>query len=80
MTKFILNSYKRVKRLIVIIIGFTVMLLGILMIVLPGPAIIVIPLGLGILSTEFVWAKKLLDRVKDKLNNIGGTKNANKTD
>jgi hypothetical protein len=31
---------------------------------LPGPAFIVIPLGLAILATEFVWAKKLLKKGK----------------
>jgi len=35
-------------------------------IVLPGPAILVIPLGLAILATEFVWARKLLNKFKDK--------------
>ncbi|MCF8242307.1 MAG: PGPGW domain-containing protein [Melioribacteraceae bacterium] len=35
------------------------------LIVLPGPAFIVIPLGLSILATEFVWVKKLLSKVKD---------------
>jgi hypothetical protein len=36
------------------------------MIVLPGPAIVVIPVGLAILATEFVWARKLLITVKDR--------------
>jgi len=36
------------------------------MIVLPGPAIIVIPVGLGILATEFIWAKRLLNKGKNK--------------
>jgi hypothetical protein len=36
------------------------------MIVLPGPAFIVIPAGLAILATEFLWARKLLDSVKEK--------------
>ena len=34
------------------------------MIVLPGPAFVVIPLGLGILAVEFRWARRLLDRVR----------------
>ena len=37
------------------------------MIVLPGPAIVVIPIGLAILATEFLWARKLLDRVKERI-------------
>ena len=62
--KLTLNS---VKKLIVAIIGFTILIIGVSMIVLPGPAFIVIPLGLAILATEFVWAKKWLDKVKQKI-------------
>ena len=62
--KLTLNS---VKKLIVAVIGFTILIIGIFMIVLPGPAFIVIPLGLAILATEFVWAKRWLDKVKQKI-------------
>jgi uncharacterized protein (TIGR02611 family) len=62
-----LKSVKQGKRLIVAMIGFTVLAVGIAMIVLPGPAILVIPLGLSILATEFVWAKKFLEKVRSKL-------------
>lgn len=60
----ILMTLKHVKRVIVIIIGFTILGIGIILIVFPDPAFIVIPIGLSILATEFVWAKKLLDKVK----------------
>ena len=60
----------RARRLIRIVIGFTVLLIGIAMVVLPGPAIVVIPIGLAILATEFVWAKKLMKRFKDGANSI----------
>lgn len=36
------------------------------MIVLPGPAVVVIPIGLAILATEFIWARKLLVTVKER--------------
>ena len=62
-----LKSLKQVKRLIVAVIGFTILGIGIAMIVLPGPAILVIPLGLSILATEFVWAKRFLEKMKDRL-------------
>ena len=62
-----LKSIKQAKRFIVAVIGFTVLAIGIAMIVLPGPAFIVIPLGLFILGTEFVWAKRFLEKIKDKL-------------
>jgi uncharacterized protein (TIGR02611 family) len=57
-------TLKKAKRVIVAVIGGTVLAFGMAMIVLPGPAIIVIPLGLGILATEFVWARTLLHKAK----------------
>lgn len=60
-------TIKSVKRIVVGVVGFTILLIGIFMIVLPGPAFIVIPIGLAILATEFVWAKKLLNKVKAKI-------------
>lgn len=55
---------RQARRLIVLVIGGTVLLIGVALLVLPGPAFVVIPLGLAILATEFRWARNLLDRVK----------------
>jgi uncharacterized protein (TIGR02611 family) len=66
------NGIRQAKRLIIAVVGFTVLLIGIAMIVLPGPAFIVIPVGLGILATEFVWARSLLKKVKTKLQKAKG--------
>ena len=60
------NILRHTKRLIVFVIGGTVLLFGIVLIFIPGPAIIVIPIGLAILATEFVWARVLLKHVKEK--------------
>jgi uncharacterized membrane protein YqgA involved in biofilm formation len=57
-------TLKQAKRLVVALVGVTIVGIGIAMIVLPGPAIIVIPVGLGVLATEFVWARKLLHDLK----------------
>ena len=62
-----LKTIKQVKRVIIAVIGFSVLLIGAVMIVLPGPAFIVIPIGVGILATEFVWARRLLKRVRSGL-------------
>lgn len=62
-----LRRVKRVKRLVVGVIGGTVVAIGVAMLVLPGPAVIVIPMGLAILATEFVWARRLLRRVRERL-------------
>ena len=54
----------RVKRILVGVIGTTVILFGLVLIVLPGPAVIVIPLGLAILASEFAWARRVVRRGK----------------
>jgi hypothetical protein len=48
------------RRIVVGLIGGSTLLLGVAMIALPGPSIVVIPLGLGILGTEFAWARRLI--------------------
>jgi hypothetical protein len=53
------------RKLVVAVVGTTVILLGVALIVLPGPAIVVIPLGLGILGLEFAWARKVLRGLND---------------
>ncbi|GAM10383.1 putative transmembrane protein [Geobacter sp. OR-1] len=67
-------SLKNLKRLIVAVIGMTVLVIGIAMIVLPGPAIIVIPVALGILATEFAWARIALHRVREHIQRLNNNK------
>ena len=55
---------KHARKIVVGIFGGFVLLAGIAMIVLPGPAFIVIPAGLAILATEFEWARRWLHRVR----------------
>jgi tellurite resistance protein TerC len=64
---FVIRTLKQAKRLAVIVIGFTTLVVGIAMIVLPGPAVVVIPIALTILATEFLWARKLLVTVKERI-------------
>ena len=66
MHSLVISTLKQAKRVVVIVVGFTVLVLGIVLIVLPGPAVLVIPLGLAILATEFVWARRLLVRFRWK--------------
>ncbi len=47
-------------RIVVLFVGMTVLLIGVALLVLPGPAIVVIPIGLAILATEFAWARRWL--------------------
>jgi uncharacterized protein (TIGR02611 family) len=67
MKHFVIRTLGQAKRLIVTVTGFTVLVAGIAMIVLPGPAIVVIPAGLAILASEFIWARKLLAAVKERI-------------
>lgn len=53
-----------VRKVVYSILGITVLVIGIVMIVLPGPAVIVIPLGLAILAGEYAWARRVLRRGK----------------
>jgi uncharacterized protein (TIGR02611 family) len=57
-------SWRIARKVTVALIGTVVMAAGVALIVLPGPAIIVIPFGLAILATEFPWAHRLLLRMK----------------
>ena len=57
-----LGHRPRVRKLIVAVIGTTVLLFGLTLIILPGPAIIVVPLGFALLATEFAWARRLVRR------------------
>ena len=60
------GALRQARRLIVLVVGLTVLAIGAAMIVLPGPAVVVIPIGLAILATEFVWARRLLDSMKER--------------
>jgi uncharacterized protein (TIGR02611 family) len=66
-----------IKRIFVAIAGFTVLLVGIALLVLPGPAFIVIPLGLAILATEFVWARALLKKARGMVDRSRGSSRDN---
>ena len=52
------------RKAIIGLIGGTILLIGVALIVLPGPAFIVIPIGLAILATEFAWARSAFNRAK----------------
>jgi len=62
-------TYKAARRIVVGVVGATVLLIGFVMIVAPGPAIVVIPVGLAILSIEFTWARLWLKRLRQSISN-----------
>ena len=62
--------YKQIKKLVIFLIGISVVLIGCVLFFTPGPAIVVIPIGLATLATEFIWAKKLLKKFKEKVDSF----------
>jgi uncharacterized protein (TIGR02611 family) len=57
----------RLYRLVFAVAGFTVLLIGIAMLVLPGPGLVVIVVGLTILALEFAWAERMLEHMIDRM-------------
>jgi len=56
----------KARKIVILIVGVTLLVAGVAMMVLPGPATVVIPLGLAILGTEFLWARRLLKYILDE--------------
>jgi tellurite resistance protein TerC len=61
------QTYKVVRRIVVAVVGATVLLLGVVMLVTPGPAFILIPAGLAILGLEFAWARYWLRKARQTI-------------
>ena len=59
-----MTTLDRAKRLVRIVAGFTLLAAGILMLALPGPGLVTIAIGLALLGAEYIWAKRLLERIK----------------
>ena len=57
-------TYRQARRVVILIVGSSILLIGVVMIFLPGPAILIIPVGLGVLSIEFAWARLWLMKFK----------------
>jgi Putative transmembrane protein (PGPGW) len=66
MHRIVIETLRQARRAIVAVIGFTVVALGVVMLVTPGPGWLVIFGGLSVLALEFVWARHLLKRLKTK--------------
>ncbi len=64
-------SYKLARRIVVAVIGGTILVGGIIMLVTPGPGLAIVLLGLAILAIEFAWAKLWLDKVRHSVTREG---------
>jgi drug/metabolite transporter (DMT)-like permease len=62
-----LKTFQQAKRFFQILIGTTILLIGVVMLVTPGPGVVVIAAGLAILAAaEIVWARRLLHKLKEQ--------------
>lgn len=66
----VFRSIDQVRRFFKILAGFTLLVIGLVMLFTPGPGWLVIFLGLTLLAAEFVWARRLMDRLKHQGNRI----------
>ena len=64
------SAYRWARRIAISLLGGSVLLVGMVMVVTPGPALLLIPAGLAILGAEYGWARDWLKRLKDKANAI----------
>ena len=65
------RDIKEIKRLIVLVVGLTVVIIGAFLMFLPGPGIPTIFFGIVILAAEFLWARHLLKRIKKEVKKSG---------
>jgi uncharacterized protein (TIGR02611 family) len=61
------GAIRWVWRWIVVAIGAVLLLLGVVLLVTPGPGLLLIAAGLGILATRFAWARTVLERVRERI-------------
>lgn len=64
LTRFGSVTYRWARRIVVAVIGGTTLILGAVMLIAPGPGLLVIPLGLAILGLEFAWARLWLRKFR----------------
>jgi uncharacterized protein (TIGR02611 family) len=67
------RTIEQVRRFFRILAGFTLLLVGVIMLFTPGPGWLVVFLGLTLLAAEFVWAKRLMERMKHERNRLKDT-------
>ena len=73
-------TYTTARGIVVGVVGASVLLLGVIMLVTPGPALIVIPLGLAILAIEFVWARQWLHKLREMISQRNANGRAERPD
>lgn len=73
MMKSVLDgTYKMARRVVVIVVGFTLLLFGLVMLLTPGPGLAAIAAGLMVLAIEFTWARLWLKKVRERISQANG--------
>lgn len=73
-------TYKTARRIAVLVVGSTILAVGVVMLVAPGPAIVVIPIGLAVLGMEFAWARLWLRKVREGISNHSAKHRSNRVE
>ena len=63
--------WRRTKTIVIFVVGVVLIVAGLIMLVVPGPGLLVIVAGLAVLATEFAWAEAMLDKAKEKASQAG---------
>ena len=64
------------RKCLVAVLGGALLVAGVAMLVLPGPAVVVIPAALAILAIEFLWARRWLAWLRERYKTISTNKPA----
>ena len=80
MQKVVHLTYRTARRFAVAAVGSTVVILGLIMLITPGPGLIVIPIGLAILGLEFAWARLWLRKVREGISNQNSRNHAERAE
>jgi tellurite resistance protein TerC len=73
-------TYKTARRIVILAVGSTVVAIGVVMLVTPGPGLVVIPIGLAILGIEFAWARHWLRKVREGISNANSRNHAQRAE
>ncbi len=68
---------KLLNKTLVTLAGGALLVVGLAMVALPGPAFVVIPVALAILAVEFVWARRWLAWLRERLKALAPGKSRN---
>jgi len=64
------KTVRHVKKIIIGLIGFPLIIVGLILIPLPGPGLLIMLAGLIVLSNEFDWAQKYVDKARLQLKKV----------